>query len=204
MGVSSSKVVQREHAKRDDTSDSTPSCPSGTSWYNENCADPDQESHGCFDVDPCAGHTISSSSTHAATSASGESRSSHQPSHVCLTDQGGCNPPESFYDTSCDLPGWYFYGCFSPNPCVSASSAAAAESTTGEQCLLLRSYYAIHVLFCKELSLKNAKRASSPTCSSGYFFYGISCGDTGYFEGCFNEEPCDHLGSGDGSQLYGL
>lgn len=145
MGASISKEVQRQLKKRDDTSDSIPLCPSGASWYDENCADPNQPSHGCFFADPCGGHTMSSSSTHAAaaTSTSGESRSFsnfQQPSHIYLTCSDGCDPPESFYDTGCDLPGWYYYGCFYSNPCSNASSDAAAESSEGEQCFFIRSY----------------------------------------------------------------
>lgn len=75
MGVFHSKEVQRQHKKRDDASDAIPLCPSGASWYNENCDDPNQESHGCFFFDPCGGHTVPSSPTHAATSTSGGPRS---------------------------------------------------------------------------------------------------------------------------------
>lgn len=41
-------------------------------------------------------------------------------------------------------------------------------------------------------SLKHTKRAPQPACPSEYSYYNTPCNNTGYFEGCFNEEPCDH------------
>ena len=41
------------------------------------------------------------------------------------------------------------------------------------------------------------KRAPQPACPSGYTYYDTTCDYSGYFEGCFNEEPCEHLDNDD-------
>lgn len=105
-------------------------------------------------------------------------------------NQDGCFASESFYSTSCGLPGDLFYGCFSPDPCISATSAAAAS---GEQCFTFRPRQDIRVLFCKEVTLKNTKRVPQLACPSGYSFSNTTCGDTDYLEGCVSEEAYDRL-----------
>ena len=109
----------------------------------------------------------------------------------------GCFAPESFYDTDCSVPGDFYYGCFYPNPCISAVSAAAAESTSGEHCFLSREHQAVCVLYWKKVLLKYPKRAPLPVCPSGYTYYDTTCGDGGYVKGCLNEEPCEQLDNND-------
>ena len=112
--------------------------------------------------------------------------------------QNGCIAPESFYDTDCSLPGDFYYGCFYPNPCISAmSAAAAAESTSGKHCFLFREHQAARVLYSEKVLLNYAKRAPLPACPSGYTYYDTTCGDSGYVKGCLNEEPCEQLDNND-------
>ena len=111
--------------------------------------------------------------------------------------QNGCIAPESFYDTDCSLPGDFYYGCFYPNPCISAMSAAAAESTSGEHCFLFREHQAVCVLYWEKVLLEYTKRAPLPVCPSGYTYYDTTCGDGGYVKGCLNEEPCEQLDNND-------
>ena len=111
--------------------------------------------------------------------------------------QNGCIAPESFYDTDCSLPGDFYYGCFYPNPCISAMSAAAAESSSGEHCFLFREHQAVRVLYWEKVILKYTKRAPLPACPSGYTYYDTTCDDGGYVKGCLNEEPCEQLDNND-------
>ena len=111
--------------------------------------------------------------------------------------QNGCIAPKSFYNTDCSLPGDFYYGCFYPNPCISAMSAAAAESTSGEHCFLFREHQAVRVLYWEKVSPKYVKRAPLPACPSGYTYYDTTCGDSGYVKGCLNEEPCEQLDNND-------
>ena len=114
-----------------------------------------------------------------------------------ISGQNGCIAPESFYDTDCSLPGDFYYGCFYPNPCISAMSAAAAESLSGEHCLLFREHQAFRVLCWEKVLLKYTKRGPLPACPSGYTYYDTTCDDGGYVKGCLSEEPCGQLDNND-------
>ena len=107
--------------------------------------------------------------------------------------QNDCLAPESFYNTDCGLSGDFYYGCFYPNPCISATSAAPAVSLSGKHCFLFREQQAVRVLYWEKVFLKYAERTPLPACPSGYTYYDTTCGDNGYVKGCLNEEPCQRL-----------
>ena len=97
-----------------------------------------------------------------------------------LADQDGCTTPESFYNTSCGLPGDFWYGYFLPNPCINATSTIAAKLWPGEQCSPCKAYQVIRVSFYQIVSLKNTKRAPPPVCQSGYVLQHNSIPDNGF------------------------
>ena len=93
-----------------------------------------------------------------------------------------CSSDLTYYSTTC-LNGFLWIGCFS-DPCLTAFPS-------GEQLSSFNPYCPMCLLFCKAVSLEHTKRAPQPACPAGYSYYNTTCNDTGYFDGCFNEAPCD-------------
>lgn len=69
----------------------------------------------------------------------------------------GCPSGYSYYNTACGLPNNIYSGCFSTDPCISASAELASAS--GEQRSSFRPHEAMRVLFCQGVPLKRTKRA---------------------------------------------
>lgn len=151
MGVFNSKAFRPKHTKRDNPAQGE-GCPSGTQWYNVSCPDSKQPNGR---VEAClAGMSGKDVCNYRYVPAGEPFKHTERAS-----DTDPCSP-QIFYNTTCNVPGDIFYGCFESDPCISATSSAASASRLGEQRPSPND--ARPCASCKGVLLKHSKRVHRP------------------------------------------